>query len=50
GGGAAVPIMGAATAAEGTTIVEIAAREPEIVDTANFLNALGANIQRVKGE
>ena len=42
--GATVTIMSAATLAEGTTIIENAAREPEIVDTANFLNALGAKI------
>ena len=35
--GATVTIMCAATLAEGTTIIENAAREPEIVDTANFL-------------
>lgn len=42
--GATVTIMSAATLAEGTTIIENAAREPEIVDTANFLNAMGAKI------
>ncbi|MCX2942985.1 UDP-N-acetylglucosamine 1-carboxyvinyltransferase [Rahnella perminowiae] len=42
--GATVTIMSAATLAEGTTIIENAAREPEIVDTANFLNTLGAQI------
>ena len=42
--GATVTIMSAATLAEGTTVIENAAREPEIVDTANFLNALGAKI------
>ncbi|EDT9201152.1 UDP-N-acetylglucosamine 1-carboxyvinyltransferase, partial [Salmonella enterica subsp. enterica serovar Enteritidis] len=40
--GATVTIMCAATLAEGTTIIENAAREPEIVDTANFLVTLGA--------
>ena len=45
--GATVTIMSAATLAEGTTIIENAAREPEIVDTANFLNALGAKSQAV---
>ncbi len=40
--GATVTIMCAATLAEGTTIIENAAREPEIVDTANFLITLGA--------
>ncbi|MDO6499740.1 UDP-N-acetylglucosamine 1-carboxyvinyltransferase [Photobacterium sanguinicancri] len=42
--GATVTIMSAATLAEGTTIIENAAREPEIVDTADFLNALGAKV------
>ncbi|AXH64105.1 UDP-N-acetylglucosamine 1-carboxyvinyltransferase [Providencia huaxiensis] len=42
--GATVSIMTAATLAEGTTIIENAAREPEIEDTANFLNTLGAKI------
>ncbi|OAN16549.1 UDP-N-acetylglucosamine 1-carboxyvinyltransferase [Photobacterium jeanii] len=42
--GATVTIMSAATLAEGTTVIENAAREPEIVDTADFLNALGAKI------
>lgn len=42
--GATVTIMCAATLAEGKTIIENAAREPEIVDTANFLNTLGAKI------
>ncbi|MBB1527163.1 UDP-N-acetylglucosamine 1-carboxyvinyltransferase [Pectobacterium carotovorum] len=42
--GATVTIMSAATLAEGTTIIENAAREPEIVDTASFLNTLGAKI------
>lgn len=42
--GATVTIMCAATLAEGTTIIENAAREPEIVDTAEFLNTLGAKI------
>ncbi|NLS43035.1 UDP-N-acetylglucosamine 1-carboxyvinyltransferase [BEV proteobacterium] len=42
--GATVTIMTAATLAEGTTIIENAAREPEIVDTAGFLNAMGAKI------
>jgi UDP-N-acetylglucosamine 1-carboxyvinyltransferase len=43
--GATINIMLAATRAEGTTIIENAAREPHIVDTANFLNMLGANIK-----
>lgn len=42
--GATVTIMSAATLAQGTTVIENAAREPEIVDTANFLNTLGAKI------
>ncbi len=42
--GATVTIMTAATLAEGKTVIENAAREPEIVDTANFLNTLGAKI------
>lgn len=42
--GATVTIMTAATLAEGTTTIENAAREPEIEDTANFLNTLGAKI------
>jgi UDP-N-acetylglucosamine 1-carboxyvinyltransferase len=42
--GATVTIMSAATLAQGKTVIENAAREPEIVDTANFLNTLGAKI------
>lgn len=42
--GATVTIMSAATLAEGKTIIENAACEPEIVDTAKFLNTLGAKI------
>jgi len=38
-------LMMAATLADGTTILENAAREPEIVDLANCLNAMGAKIQ-----
>ena len=37
-------LMMAATLAEGTTIIENAAREPEVVDLANCLNAMGARI------
>jgi len=37
-------VMMAATLAEGTTIIQSAACEPEIVDLANFLNAMGAKI------
>ncbi|MGL5328533.1 MAG: UDP-N-acetylglucosamine 1-carboxyvinyltransferase [Peptostreptococcaceae bacterium] len=43
--GATENIMMAATLAEGTTIIENAAEEPEIVDLANFLNEMGANIK-----
>lgn len=42
--GATITIMCAATLATGTTILDNAAREPEIVDTAEFLNTLGAKI------
>lgn len=42
--GATLSVMMAATLAEGTTTIENAAREPEIVDTALFLNAMGAKI------
>lgn len=42
--GATISIMTAAALAEGTTSIENSAREPEIEDTANFLNALGAKI------
>lgn len=42
--GATLSVMMAATLAEGSTIIENAAREPEIVDTAHFLNAMGAEI------
>ncbi len=40
-------IMMAATLAEGTTILENAACEPEVVDLANFLNAIGADIHGI---
>lgn len=43
--GATVNTIIAATRAEGTTIIENAAKEPHIVDLANFLNAMGANIR-----
>ncbi len=43
--GATVNLMLAAAAAEGRTILENAAKEPEIVDLANFLNAMGAVIK-----
>src|SRR5690625_4189347 len=42
--GATENIMMAATLAEGKTIIENCAKEPEIVDLANFLNKMGANI------
>lgn len=42
--GATENIMMAATLACGTTILENAATEPEIVDLANFLNSMGANV------
>ena len=42
--GATVNIMLAAVKARGLTIIENAAREPHIVDLANFLNSMGANI------
>ena len=38
-------IMMAAVRAEGNTIIENAAKEPHIVDLANFLNSMGANIR-----
>ncbi len=54
--GATINIMLAATKAEGLTVLENAAKEPHIVDVANFLNAMGANIKgagtdtiRIKG-
>ena len=43
--GATINIMLAATKANGVTTIENAAREPHIVDVANFLNAMGANIK-----
>ncbi|MBQ4249905.1 MAG: UDP-N-acetylglucosamine 1-carboxyvinyltransferase [Clostridia bacterium] len=42
--GATINIMLAATRAEGTTIIENAAKEPHIVDLANFLTSMGAQI------
>ena len=42
--GATLSIMMAATLAKGATVIENAAREPEIVDTADFLNKMGAKI------
>jgi len=43
--GATENIMMAAVLAEGTTVIENCAKEPEIVDLANFLNAMGAKIR-----
>ena len=43
--GATINIMMAAAMAEGYTIIENAAREPHVVDVANFLNSMGANIK-----
>lgn len=43
--GATINLMLAAVRAEGTTTIENAAKEPHVVDTANFLNAAGANIK-----
>lgn len=54
--GATINIMLAAVHAEGTTTIENAAKEPHVVDTANFLNKMGAKIKgagtdtiRIKG-
>ena len=54
--GATINIMMAAVMAEGTTIIENSAKEPHVVDLANFLNSMGANIKgagtdviRIKG-
>lgn len=43
--GATINIMLAAVLAEGTTVIENAAKEPHIVDLANFLSAMGANVK-----
>lgn len=43
--GATINVMLAAVLAEGTTIIENAAKEPHIVDVANFLNTMGADIR-----
>jgi UDP-N-acetylglucosamine 1-carboxyvinyltransferase len=43
--GATETLMMAATLADGETIIENAAREPEVADLANFCKAMGANIQ-----
>ena len=54
--GATINVMMAAALAEGKTLIENAAKEPHIVDAANFLNSMGANIKgagtdviRIKG-
>ena len=54
--GATINIMMAAVMADGQTIIENAAKEPHVVDLANFLNSMGANIKgagtdviRIKG-
>lgn len=54
--GATINVMMAATLAEGQTILENVAKEPHVVDVANFLNSMGANIKgagtdtiRIKG-
>lgn len=43
--GATINIMMAASLAEGRTLIENAAKEPHIVDVANFLNSMGADIK-----
>ncbi|MGL4731064.1 MAG: UDP-N-acetylglucosamine 1-carboxyvinyltransferase [Clostridium sp.] len=43
--GATINVMLAAAFAEGTTILENAAKEPHVVDVANFLNSMGAKIK-----
>ncbi|MDD6405963.1 MAG: UDP-N-acetylglucosamine 1-carboxyvinyltransferase [Clostridiales bacterium] len=43
--GATINVMMAAVMAEGKTTIENAAKEPHIVDVANFLNSMGANIK-----
>ncbi|SHE86694.1 UDP-N-acetylglucosamine 1-carboxyvinyltransferase [Clostridium fallax] len=54
--GATINVMIAATLAEGTTVLENVAKEPHVVDVANFLNSMGADIKgagtdviRIKG-
>lgn len=54
--GATMNVMMAAVMAEGTTVIENAAKEPHVVDLASFLNSMGANIKgagtdviRIKG-
>ena len=43
--GSTMNVMMAAVTAEGTTVIENAAKEPHIVDLANFLNSMGANVR-----
>ena len=43
--GATINVMMSAVMAEGKTIIENAAKEPHVVDVANFLNSMGANIK-----
>ena len=43
--GATINVMMAASMAEGLTILENVAKEPHVVDVANFLNSMGANIR-----
>lgn len=43
--GASINIMMAAAMADGKTVIENAAKEPHVVDVANFLNSMGANIR-----
>jgi len=43
--GATINIILAASRAEGTTVIENAAKEPHVVDLANFLNAMGGRVQ-----
>jgi UDP-N-acetylglucosamine 1-carboxyvinyltransferase len=43
--GATINVLMAATLAEGKTVIENAAKEPHVVDVANFLNSMGANIR-----
>lgn len=43
--GATINIMLAAVGAEGTTVIENPAKEPHVVDVANFLNAMGAEVK-----
>ncbi|WP_291569988.1 UDP-N-acetylglucosamine 1-carboxyvinyltransferase [Clostridium sp. UBA4548] len=43
--GATINVMLAATLAKGVTVLENAAKEPHVVDVANFLNSMGANIK-----